>query len=1523
MAAQLEATTREMSQSEVLISPDKSSVLALAPSGDTGMTALGPKPYLIPKPFSLQRNTTIRPIKAPKTEIERFPRATSSDNLDLLSFTKPADTRVGDLKTPGSLKLDSNGTSNGCNKSTGPKPVPLCTKPDLLANTKPEPNRNADKTDSDHQTGTNIKPEWTNVTATSAEDLKEVPPRSRTKSLGVQDKQKLKQSPEGETATSKTDAEGNLPIWPRRNRLSMELTSRFESHLQLEKEVNSVRRDSEKERPPNSPSEESNLKSSEPLVETGEMGGEEVSVRSIKRRIGLLFDRSTASQHRDSFNKRDATLSEISVDIKQRIKNLSLNSHELRIRLPSTGALKCPIEKTPSNSDELPFDEKALEKPADSKNRSQRPLGKQAADKPSSSTEVQPFAGAERMSGELDKVIENKPDINVKAKEAPTSNFGFEKNVLIEDKNSIDEENDEVVEYKENYIPVPLYQRVGIGKDAVTKREEEEIQQKEEQLEKQLERERLLEEERMAKKEIERQQEEEWKHAGEEKRLEDERRKQERTQKEERQRQMEERRKQEEDERKQVEKEREKQRMLERLEKERQLEEEMSRIEEERKKERQREEERLRLEKERELKEEKRRNEEEILRQEKEKEREMEERRQIEEEERLRQEREKERLKKEKEMEEERRRIKEMERLKEEEQLRQQREKERIRKEKEMEEGRRQIEEIERQKEEERLRQEKERLQKEREMEEGRRRIEEMERQKEEERLRQEKERLQKEREMEEERRRLEEMERLKEERLRQEKERLQKEKEMEEGRRRIEAMERQKEEERLRQEKERLEMERQKEEERLRQEKERLEMERQKEEERLRQERERLQKEREMEEERRRLEEMERLKEERLRQEKERLQKEKEMEEGRRRIEAMERQKEEERLRQEKERLEMERQKEEERLRQEKERLEMERQKEEERLRQERERLQKEKEMEEGRRRIEAMERQKEEERLRQEKERLEMERQKEEERLRQERERLEMERQKEEERLRQERERLEMERQKEEERLRQERERLEMERQKEEERLRQAREMERIRKEKEKEEDRRQIEKIERQKEEERLRQKIEKDRLRKEREMEEERRLIEEERQREAERLKEEKENERLKKEREMEKCIEVEKLREEFPTSYNLISFDSEEPVLSQSLVSSDNVSPQLAEVLYDDFSVKPRRWGTQARHSSTPSPSREPPAVDVIPEQLDPKPESRSNGYQALLGNQVYVDDLIGFEPAPSNMQKPSRNQLQAVDSEPEFWSNPKTESPAIWLDGITSHEGQLQESALEEDEVTEQDLIKEFDNLDEINNTVDDLVAESRNVQALQRVKRKSKTDSDPTNAPGQEEPESLHFPESSAPLLDSSVFRSKVDLGKKRSIKRSRPSRAIRQRAALPTLTEGTHPDWRFCDSTDVTAQCSNGGDSESEEEPSKDSTSSPAPSQPKRVPLFPGMDQSALMAQLKRRSGAVETDTPSEGLTTPPVPTHSPCTPTMSLSPRVLPSLDSKDSGSGPSPSWLLELKSKKRASQPESEA
>uniref|UniRef100_A0A8C1VK35 Tankyrase 1 binding protein 1 n=1 Tax=Cyprinus carpio TaxID=7962 RepID=A0A8C1VK35_CYPCA len=1007
MAAWVEASTREMGQS--LINPDKPSVSASALPGDTGKTALGPKSHLMPKPFVLQRNATIRPIRAPKTNFSReLNRATSSEML--FDITKP----------------DTEPTKT------------------LISST--------------NQTGLNSKP------GVTFEDVKDVQLRSRAKSLGSQEQKILSQKVQGEAAKTDADVKMSSKCWPPRNRLSVELTSKFESL---------------------SPSESS---SSKPLMEKGETGDEEVSGGSIKRRISLLFDRSTAARCRDTFNKRDNPQAEISVDIKQRIQNLSLDAP--RTRLPSTGAHKSPpSEKTQSTSDEPP-NERSSEKPAVTE--------KVTGDKAASTTEIKNSAAS----------VEN-------------------------------------VEEEEDHVAIPVYQRVGMSLDEEKKRrEEEEKQRKDEQLEQerqQRERERLLEEER----------------------------KQERKQEEEKQRQMEERRTQEE--------------------------ERLRRIEEERKEE----ERRRQAEKERE--------------------------RQIEEEKRRIQE--------------------EKERLREEERL------EKLKKEKEMEE---------------RKRMEEERL-------------------KEEERLRQE-----------------------------QEKERLQKEKEMEEERRRIQEMERQKEEERLRQERE-----------------------------------------------------------------KERLQKEKEMEEERRRIQEMEKLKEEERLRQEREK----------------------------------ERLQKEKEMEEERRRIQ------------------------------------------------------------------------EMERQKAEEKLRQEREIERLKKEKVKEEERQRIQELERLKEEERLR---------KERDYE-----------------------------MEMETCKAAERSREEVPTSYDLISFDAEEPAASQTLVSTvqaADVPPLLTEVIYDDFSVKPRRWGTRARRSSTPSPSREPPAAPD--HSLQPQSKSNDPGSQDPCADQVYVHDLMGFEPEASSPQNLTESRKQTYlfeESKPEDLLEPQTQSD----------EGELKDGESEEDAAAEQDtenLIGETDEQNENNDTVDNHATQTKINQVLQRLtqvrQRNTSTDSDTADVPIQEEPEPLPVLETAAPLPDSSVFRSKVDLGKKRSIKRSRPSRSIRQRAALPSLTEGTHPDWRFCDSTEAKDQCSNGADSESEEEPSQDVTSSPAPSQPKRVPVFPGMDPSALMAQLKRRSGVAETS-PAEAQTPPSVPTRSPRTHTRSLGPRVLPPVDAKDSGSGSSPSWLLELKSKKRMSQPESEA
>ncbi|XP_057184430.1 182 kDa tankyrase-1-binding protein [Triplophysa rosa] len=1132
MAAWVEASTRDQSPSAALISQSKTSLSASLLSGDGGKPALGPKPHLMPKPFALQRNATIRPIKAPKISSARqLPRAASSDALDSFVSSKSelVETRVQNT----SESVKPNGTLNVSDRSASPKPAPLGPKPALTPKT--DPGQNPDIA----QKAPNTKPE----------DGKNVQSRARAKSLGSQEQKALRQTPDGENRSGDADVRASSPCWAVRNRLSVGLTSRFESP---EREVGSVRRDE----PPLSPS------ASKPQED------EEISGCSIKRRISLLFDRSAASQHRDTFNKKDSAPAEISVDIKQRIKNLSLNTQQPRVRLPSTGALKClPHEKTQSDS-----------------------------------AQSSPLQNGPAKTTTSEKNVPRKNSTLCSADEEEEE----------------DDDDDAAEEDKENCVSVPMYRRVGMAKDQERKTQEEEKQHKDEQLKKEREREKHLEEERKLREEMERRQEEE-------------RLKEDREQEEEKQRQREEQKKQEVERQKRIEEER--------------------KLEEERKREAERE---------------------------------------------IRQEQE--RLEREKQIDEQKRRIeenREKERQREEQRLRDEREKEKLRKVKEMEDERQRIEE-ERQREEQRLRQEREKQ-----------------------------ERIKKEREMEE-KRWIEEKERLRQER---EMERIRKEREIEE--------------ERLRQEREKVE---------------------------------RLKKEREMEE--KRLLQEQRLRQEREKQE--RLKKEREMEE-KRQIE------EEEQLRQEREM----------------------------------ERIRKEREMEE-RRLLE-------EQRLRQEREK--------EERLKKERE-MEERRGIEEQRLRQEREK----------------ERQKKEKEMEEQRLRQQREMERLRKEREMEEKRLREERDEK---------------LKKEREMEE-RRLVEDEK-----RWRQEREKERLRME------------REDVAVSYDLISFDAVE--------TQREVSPQLPDVLYDDFSVKPRRWGTRTR--GTPSPSGEAPSGDAFHDWM----ESRSNDPES--------PGLKKHQNSPGEDQD-TCNQAQTETEDPTD-SQTHRSTP----DHIASQQGELKncDDDDDDDDDDEDERHTETRITHESNNTDVDGGADNKVNQLLQRLtsqekQRKPSIESDA--------PEPLLFPKASAPLLDSSVFRAKADLGKKRSIKRSRPSRAVRQRAALPALTEGSNPDWRFCDSTDA-AKAQN---SESEEESSKYATPPPAPSQPKRVPVFPGMDQSALMAQLKRRSGRMETDV-TEGRTAPAVSARSPRTPT--LGPRVLPPVNSRDTGSGSSPSWLRELKSKKRLSRPESDA
>ncbi|MEQ2173844.1 hypothetical protein GOODEAATRI_001638 [Goodea atripinnis] len=122
------------------------------------------------------------------------------------------------------------------------------------------------------------------------------------------------------------------------------------------------------------------------------------------------------------------------------------------------------------------------------------------------------------------------------------------------------------------------------------------------------------------------------------------------------------------------------------------------------------------------------------------------------------------------------------------------------------------------------------------------------------------------------------------------------------------------------------------------------------------------------------------------------------------------------------------------------------------------------------------------------------------------------------------------------------------------------------------------------------------------------------------------------------------------------------------------------------------------------------------------------------------------------------------------------------------------------------------------------------------------------------------------------------------VSLGKKRA-PRTRPSKAARLNAVPAQGDGGNTEDWLYRDST------------ESEEQARGADVGPAVPSQPQRVALFPGVDPSALKAQLKKRG---DSDNQTDG----PVPSpsqisRSPKSPFLPRAARVLPPAGGKENG------------------------
>ncbi|TRY74271.1 hypothetical protein DNTS_000464, partial [Danionella cerebrum] len=175
-----------------------------------------------------------------------------------------------------------------------------------------------------------------------------------------------------------------------------------------------------------------------------------------------------------------------------------------------------------------------------------------------------------------------------------------------------------------------------------------------------------------------------------------------------------------------------------------------------------------------------------------------------------------------------------------------------------------------------------------------------------------------------------------------------------------------------------------------------------------------------------------------------------------------------------------------------------------------------------------------------------------------------------------------------------------------------------------------------------------------------------------------------------------------------------------------------------------------------------------------------------------------------------------------------------------------------------------------------------------------------------------------LVFPEEPTVLLDTSVLRGRVKLNKQ-STRRAPPSRAARHSALLTQVPEGigAEVEWRYKDSTEDKTDSGKQVE-EFEEQPKGIESRTSSVSQTQRVALFPGMDTSALKAQLKKRG---ESDNQTDG-SSPAQPARSPKSPFLPRAARVLPPAASTENGGESSPQWLKELKSKKRLSQYEND-
>lgn len=279
--------------------------------------SLAPKPLLAPKPFSLQKNTCIRHIHAPKL-IRATSKATAQQSLNSAATVSPTPT----LPTPASQPTTSKSTTSTVSAPTKEQPEITKASPHGENNLdssvgKSEP---APKTAPPKEKPKSIAPEKDDIIQTNHKTSTDVVTKLAQKDDETQTSvnQNIEESgSDVSSATSPASKWGST-----RKRLSMELTSKFESGgvplpPQPSVTTHTTSTKSNANKPESLKPEQSRATPEPPASDDGGLKEDYTSGNSIKRRISLLFD----SRPEVSIRREEPEMLNGTGGVKQRIKN--------------------------------------------------------------------------------------------------------------------------------------------------------------------------------------------------------------------------------------------------------------------------------------------------------------------------------------------------------------------------------------------------------------------------------------------------------------------------------------------------------------------------------------------------------------------------------------------------------------------------------------------------------------------------------------------------------------------------------------------------------------------------------------------------------------------------------------------------------------------------------------------------------------------------------------------------------------------------------------------------------------------------------------------------------------------------------------------------------------------------------------------------------------------------------------------------------------------------------------------------